>query len=119
MPLTRIILLQQAIRVRKKNLQRSLEAFVEKLTYEHKTGVIIETSWVDDRLVFQDESFEDLARQLERWYGVSIKFENQQLKENHLTGSFKNETIRQALDALKFTAPFYYEIDNNNIVTIY
>ncbi|MBS1669019.1 MAG: FecR family protein [Bacteroidetes bacterium] len=95
------------------------EAIVEKLTYEHKTGAVIETSWVNDRLVFQDESFQDLAMQLERWYGVTVKFENQQLKENHLTGSFKTETIRQALDALKFTAPFNYEIDNNNIVTIY
>jgi transmembrane sensor len=95
------------------------EAAVKNLTYEHKTGAIIETSWVENKLIFQDESFEDIARQLERWYGVSIRFEKQQLKENHLTGSFKNETIRQALDALKFTASFNYEIDNNNNITIF
>ena len=90
------------------------DAAVKNLTYENKTGEIIETSWVENKLIFQDESFEDIARQLERWYGVSIVFRNDQLKENHLTGSFKNETIRQALDALKFTALFNYEIDNNN-----
>ena len=56
---------------------------------------------------------------LERWYGVSILFKNNHLKEDRLTGSFKNETIRQALDALKFTASFNYGIDNNNVVTIY
>lgn len=92
---------------------------IKKLTYEYKTGTIIETSWVENKLIFQDESFEDLARQLERWYGVSIIFKNNKLKENRLTGSFKNETIRQALDALKFTASFNYGIDNNNTVTIY
>jgi transmembrane sensor len=92
---------------------------IEKLTYEYKTGTIIETSWVENKLIFQDESFEDLARQLERWYGVSIIFKNNKLKENRLTGSFKNETIRQALDALKFTASFNYGMDNNNTVTIY
>ncbi len=92
---------------------------VKNLTYESKTGDVIETSWVDNKLIFQDESFDDIARQLERWYGVSINFENGQLKENHLTGSFKNETIRQALDALKFTATFNYSIDNNNNITIY
>jgi transmembrane sensor len=92
---------------------------VKKLTYENKTGTIIETSWVENKLIFQDESFEDIARMLERWYGVSIIFKNNQLKENRLTGSFKNETIRQALDALKFTASFHYGIDNNNTVTIF
>ncbi len=97
----------------------TIEPAIKNLTYEYKTGAIIETSWVENKLIFQDESFEDIARQLERWYGVSIKFNNLQLKENHLTGSFKNETIRQALDALRFTASFYYEIDNNNDITIY
>jgi transmembrane sensor len=92
---------------------------IKKLTYENKTGIIIETSWVENKLIFQDESFDDLARQLERWYGVSINFSNKELKENRLTGSFKNETVRQALDALKFTASFDYGIDNNNHITIY
>lgn len=92
---------------------------IRNLTYEHKTGIIIETSWVENKLIFQDESFEDIARQLERWYGVSIKFQNEQLKGNHLTGSFKNETVRKALDALQFTAPFNYEMDGNNNVTIF
>ncbi len=94
-------------------------AAVKNLTYQYKTGAIIETSWVENKLIFQDESFEDIARQLERWYGVSITFENSQLKANHLTGNFKNETIRQALDALKFTATFNYEIDNSNNITIF
>lgn len=92
---------------------------IRNLTHEHKTGTIIETSWVENKLIFQDESFDEIACQLERWYGVSIKFESGQLKENHLTGSFKNETVRQALDALKFTASFNYEIDKNNNVTIF
>jgi len=92
---------------------------VKKLTHEIKTGTIIETSWVENKLIFQDESFEEIARMLERWYGVSIIFKNNQLKDNHLTGSFRNETIIQALDAMKFTATFNYEIDKNNNITIY
>ena len=92
---------------------------VKNLTYENKTGEVIETSWVENRLVFQDESFEEIARKLERWYGVTIRFGNEKLKENHLTGSFTNETIRQALEALKFTAEFSYAIDSNNNIRIY
>ncbi len=92
---------------------------IQNLTYEHKTGAIIETSWVEDRLVFQDESFGNIARQLERWYGVSIKFEHSDLRGTHLTGSFKNETVRQALDALKLTASFDYSVDAGNNIIIF
>ncbi len=92
---------------------------VKNLTYENKTGEVIETSWVENRLVFQDESFDEIGRKLERWYGVTIQFDNEKLKEDHLTGSFTNETVRQALEALKFTAEFNYSIDNNNNIRIY
>lgn len=92
---------------------------VRNLTHEIKTGEIIETSWVENKLIFQNESFDEIARKLERWYGVTIKFENERLKDTHLTGSFTNETIRQALDALKFTADFNYSIDSNNSISIY
>lgn len=92
---------------------------VTNLTLQNKTGEIIETSWVNNKLDFQDESFEDIARKLERWYGVTIKFQNERLKDNHLTGSFTNETVRQALDAMKFTATFNYLIDSNNDIIIY
>ena len=92
---------------------------VKNLTYENKTGDVIETSWVTNRLIFQDESFDEIASKLERWYGVNIRFENERLKEEHLTGSFTNETVRQALEALKFTAEFNYSIDNNNNIKIY
>jgi transmembrane sensor len=105
-----------------KNNKKSSElsdVAIKGLTHEHNTGTIIETSWVENKLIFQDESFEDISHQLERWYGVTIVFKNNQLKENHLTGNFKNETIRQALDALKLTASFKYEIDKNNNITIY
>jgi transmembrane sensor len=91
---------------------------VKALTHENKTGEVIETSWVENKLVFQDESFEEIARKLERWYGVTIRFENERLKVEHLTGSFANETIRQALDALKFTADFDYSVDSSNNIKI-
>jgi transmembrane sensor len=96
----------------------SKDVAVKALTYEHKTGDVIETSWVENKLVFQDESFEEIARKLERWYGVTIRFGNERLKADHLTGSFTNETVRQALDALKFTTEFSYSMDSTNNIKI-
>jgi transmembrane sensor len=91
---------------------------IRKPTYEPVTGAIVETSWVDNKLIFQDEDFGDLATSMERWYGVEIHFADPGLKEWHFTGSFQNETIQQALDAMKLTADFYYRIDGDR-VTIY
>ncbi len=91
---------------------------IRKPTYESATGAIIETSWVDNKLIFQDEEFSELAGSMERWYGVSIHFANSGLQEWRFTGTFQHETIQQALDALKLTANFYYKIDGEQ-VTIY
>ncbi len=91
---------------------------IRKPTYETATGAIIETSWVDNKLVFQDEEFNELAARMERWYGMEIRFDNSRLEAWRFTGTFQNETIQQALEALKLTANFYYKIDGSKI-TIY
>lgn len=94
---------------------------ISKPTYEQRSGTIIETSWVDNKLIFQDEEFSDLARQMERWYGISIHFEDARLENLRFTGIFEKETLRQALDALKLTdqtAKFDYSIDGE-LVTIH
>jgi transmembrane sensor len=92
--------------------------FIGQPTYEHRSGAIIETSWVDNKLIFQDEEFGDLARQMERWYGISIRFEDARLQQLRFTGTFEKESIRQALDALKLTdqtARFDYTIDGDQV----
>jgi ferric-dicitrate binding protein FerR (iron transport regulator) len=94
---------------------------ITRPTIETKTGAIIETTWVEGRLAFQDEEFGDLARQMERWYGVTIKFGDSGLEKLRFTGSFQKETVQQALNALKQTSPatpFDYKILDNQI-TIY
>jgi transmembrane sensor len=94
---------------------------IRKPTYETNTGAVIETSWVDNKLMFQNEEFGELAVKMERWYGVSIHFDNADLEKLQFTGSFQKETIQQALDALKetdATTPFKYRITENQI-TIY
>jgi len=89
---------------------------IGKPTYEHNSGAMIETSWVDNKLIFQDEAFRDLARQMERWYGVTIRFTGVAgIEKQSFTGTFEKETIQQALDALKLTANFNYSINGSQI----
>jgi ferric-dicitrate binding protein FerR (iron transport regulator) len=77
-----------------------------------------ETSWVYNRLVFDGDSFQELAIKMERWYNVKIIFNSKELLRYRFKGAFENETIREALDALELTAPFSYTI-KNNVINIY
>ena len=89
------------------------------LTLSLDESTILETAWVDNKLAFDNESFEEVALKMERWYGVGIRFTNEGLKTQPLTGTFEKETIEEALQALQLTTPFFkYKIANNN-VTIY
>lgn len=79
-------------------------------------STILETSWVENKLIFQDESFADIAKKMERWYGVNITFKDETVANYHLYGSFTTETINEALDALKTTgSKFTYKIEGQNI----
>jgi len=106
--------LLQQITPRRKEVRPESLVIISKPTYEQRSGDIIETSWVNNKLIFQDEEFGDLARQMERWYGVTITFDNPRMEELRFTGSFEKETIGQALDALKMTdqtARFSYSME--------
>ncbi len=102
-----------------------VKAIVEKpmislthLTLYPADNTVIETAWVQNRLVFSSETFEEVVLKMERWYNVKILIKDESLKEERLTGNFEKETITEALNALKFTAKFYYNL-NNNIINIY
>jgi transmembrane sensor len=89
---------------------------ISHLSYEPNDSTIIETSWVENRLIFQNEPFRDLAVKMERWFGVTIQFENEEVQQLRFRGSFTHETIHQALAALKITGGFNYKIDDNKVI---
>lgn len=74
-----------------------------------------ETSWVYNRLVFDGDSFQEMAKKMERWYNVKITINSKELLHYRFKGAFENETIKEALDALQLTAEFSYKINNNEI----
>jgi transmembrane sensor len=89
---------------------------VNKLKYGPLDSSVAETQWVDNKLVFRDESFEELAIRMERWYDVKIEIDQPELREKRLTGSFEKETIDQALEALKISIPFRHEKKGNKLI---
>jgi len=89
---------------------------VSHLTYEPRDSTVIETSWMDNKLIFRSETFEELAVKMERWYGVNIRFADEEIKPKRLNGIFENESVQQALNALQLVTHFTYTINKNEIV---
>ena len=77
-----------------------------------------EVSWVDNQLVFNNETFEELIPKLERWYNVKINIQNDKVNAYHFTGLFIHEDLKGALTALKLVKPFNFKIKEHD-VTIY
>ncbi|PWG82300.1 FecR family protein [Pararcticibacter amylolyticus] len=75
----------------------------------------IETSWVYNRVEFRGETFEELARKLERWYDIKIVFEDAGVKQIKLNGSFEKETIEEAFLAMQKVASFKFKIYGREI----
>ncbi|WP_295721147.1 FecR family protein [Mucilaginibacter sp.] len=86
------------------------------LTYLRSNDTtVVETSWVNNRLVFKDEDFNELANKMERWYGIKVKFKNSAAKDYHFTGVFEKESVTQALSALQLIESFSYKYKNETV----
>lgn len=75
----------------------------------------IETAWVYNRIEFRGDSFEEVAKKLERWYNVTISFKDDRAKQLSVIGSFEKETVEQAFAALKEAFPINFKITNHEI----
>lgn len=102
---------------RKKQRSQSHETLFSlgTLNYFSLDSTIMETSWVDNRLIFEDESFEEIAVRMTRWYGLNFSFEDEQIRALRFTGNFKDETIDDALKAMQITADFRFKISDKKV----
>ena len=51
------------------------------LTLFPKDNSIVETAWVENKLLFSEESLGEIATKMERWYGVTIVIKSEKLKK--------------------------------------
>jgi transmembrane sensor len=87
---------------------------VEMIHSNQPGSMVAETAWRDNFLVFDNDRFKDIALKMERWYGIKIHLNNE-LNNYHFTGTFKNETFPEVLEALKVTTSFHCRIVSNEV----
>ncbi|OYZ02693.1 MAG: hypothetical protein B7Y37_02625 [Sphingobacteriia bacterium 28-36-52] len=91
---------------------------INKLKFITPDSTVAENQWVENKLVFRDQTFEELAIMMERWYNVKVEIQTEALKLTRMNGNFEKENIDQAIEALKLIIPFK-TIQKGNTIIIY
>jgi ferric-dicitrate binding protein FerR (iron transport regulator) len=98
---------------------------VAKIKYEVATLPNIsndtypENAWVDNKIMFANNDFEDVARQMERKYDVRIIFEDEALKKEQISGVLENESLDTALLFLKQIVALQTKKEGNTVYLSY
>lgn len=89
-----------------------------KTLNQKKVNIDNHVSWMDSKIVLNDESFINFSKKIERAYNVNITSTNKQLNKTQFTGIFniKKEKIEDVLKVLSKTTSFTYTIKDNNII---
>lgn len=93
------------------------KASMSQLSHFNGTGAdrIIETAWTNHELIYKNNSFDEVAKLFERWYGIKIVFKEPELKAVRFTGHVDKETLPEALEVLKMIENFNYSIKGENV----
>ena len=77
---------------------------------------LAETDWMQHKLTFNDENFEDIAKKIERWYGVKVEIKNPEIKKYRFVASFEDESLTEVLDFLINSREFKYRKEADLII---
>jgi len=73
------------------------------------------TSWKEGVLIFDNVPLFDLSKRLERWYGVTINFEDNDILNYTYTGRFKEEAIWQVLELIQQSSNIAYRVEDKQV----
>ncbi|MDX9881670.1 MAG: FecR family protein [Prolixibacteraceae bacterium] len=107
---------QKLILVKEKSGQENAPVKIKSAELINLNDTKPETAWVEDKMIFYKERFDNVKTKMERWYGVTIDIQNPEILDYRFTGTFDEETFEQALQALKKAARFDYQIHKKHVV---
>ena len=99
----------------------------EKMTCMKSTGKVIldrpdigiETAWINDMLIIENDTFGTLIRKLENWYGVDISVTgNESLIQSRYRLRLKTESLRESLELIDYIIPIEYEVDGDKVIVL-
>ena len=75
------------------------------------------TSWIKGIFKFRDMPLEEIMQKLNRWYGCSVRFENERLKQLRFSGTAKKDRpIGYLLEMIQSITKVDFEIEGTSVV---
>ena len=68
------------------------------------------SSWSKGMLVFRNETLDNVAKKIGRWYNVDVEITNERLKNYTFHATFLDQSLTDVLELLKYTSPISYKI---------
>ncbi|MEO6721122.1 MAG: FecR family protein [Ferruginibacter sp.] len=89
---------------------------VVQVAVDTKENIFKEIGWTQNKLMFKNESLSSIIATMQRWYGCNIEIRSKKLMDLKFTGSFKEESVMQVLEALQLSYNFEFKKENNLII---
>jgi len=84
----------------------------ERAVFEKDKGITVRreplekyAAWRFGKLVFDETPMKDVARDLERWFGIKVILTDPRLNEYRFTTTFENQSLQQVLELLELSSP--------------
>jgi transmembrane sensor len=92
---------------------------LEKITLMSADSSAMAAAWVNNKLVFDNEPFEQVAFKIERWYNVNMVITDEALKSLRFSAVFEKESLQEVMEALRMTTGrFAYRINNEQVTVL-
>ncbi|HNX88355.1 MAG TPA: DUF4974 domain-containing protein [Paludibacteraceae bacterium] len=80
------------------------------------TNAIDFTGWIHNELRFENESLDEIAKNVQRIYNVEIIFASEGLKKLRYTGTVDNNSLESVLNIITLTSPISYQMDKQKVI---
>lgn len=96
----------------------------ESVTYNAKQDILTKGivnplqafGWKDRILYFKGSSWDQVLKELNRWYGVDFEVSGDFGNTGTYSGEFKNATLSQVLNSLAFVYRFRFSVEDNKVI---
>lgn len=85
------------------------------VTIDKHSAEVAETAWLHDKIAFKQESFDALTKKIARKFNVTVQIEDEEIRNEQVTGKFEDEDLEASLKVLQMIVPFNYTIEGNTV----
>ena len=97
------------------NMLASYSQADSKIKVESRENIEDLIAWREGVLKFSGLPFSEVAKTLEKWYGVKVVLENQEVSNCVIFGEFKNESLKRVMQTLRYAIDIEYELTTDGL----